>query len=280
MKTQTSTRLSALAVHSFPKEKLAEMLMADPEPANQGKSVSSSPTLIDTSRCIEVLGAAEDYPGTSSNSVVEPVMDDRARATAILRKMREEGLLVKTEANLVLLQQNKEEASSGTVGLVAARVAGRRMESAKISVSGSSHLEDDQLLTSGPMSSISSSLPGGVPLPRLNDKPKTRPPALGAGERSAQMSTSASPETPASRSEYQCMLLSGPKDLHAFGMGAAGLVGAPLDPESPQLVEYEMVRQPPKATLTSAQPPGTVIHAENVMISAAVLNTNNALGLD
>jgi hypothetical protein len=310
LKTRTSTRPTAVAVHSFPKEKLAEMIMTDLEQAKQGQSLSSSLALIDTSRCIEVLGA--DYPG-ASNSVVEPVMDDRARATAILRKMREEGLLVKTEANLVLLQQNKEEASSGTVGLVASREAGRRMESAETSVSSSTFLEDDQLSTSGSVSSIRNSLPGGVPMPRLNDKPKSAPPPLGAWESSAQMSTSVSLETPASGSECQSMLLSGPKDSHVFGMGD---VGAPIDPESPHLVENEMVRQTPKPTMTSAQSPGTVIydggkgcllrnvkgtfigmsesrkditivaetpgtviHEENA-ISAAVINTNNTLGLD
>jgi hypothetical protein len=241
VKTQTSTRPTAVAVNNFPKEKLAEMLMADPEPANQGQSVSSSKDLIDASGYIEVLGAAEDHPG-ASNSVVEPVMDDRARAVAIIRKMREEGLLVKTEANLILLQ-DKEETLSSMVGLVASRVAGQRMECAEPSVSGGSRLEDEQLSTSRSMSSTSSSLPGAVPMPLLNDKPKARPPPLGAWESSAQSSASGSPEAPASRSEYQS-LLTGPKDSHVFGMDfsgvaqwAAEVVGAPLDPASPHLFD-------------------------------------------
>jgi hypothetical protein len=258
VKTQTSTRPTAVAVNNFPKEKLAEMLMADPEPANQGQSVSSSKDLIDTSRYIEVLGAAENHPG-ASNSGVEPGMDDRAHAVAILRKMRDEGLLVKTEANLILLQ-DKEETSSGTTGRVGSRVAGRWMECAKTSVSGGSHLEDDQLSTSRSMSSTSSSLPGAVPMPLLNDKPKARPPPLGAWESSAQSSASGSPETPASRIEYQSMLLTGPKDSHVFGMGfsgvaqwAAEVAWAPVDPASPHLFDRG---------LTTPMPPSPIAQSE------------------
>jgi hypothetical protein len=208
-----------VAVQHFPKDKLNEMLMADPESASQGQSASSLPDSTDTSRWIEVLSAGEDHPGTS-------ISDDRARAAAILRKMREEGSLLKAHCDAqLLLLQNKEEASSSTIGHVASRVAGGRMEDATCS-----------------------SLPGGVPTPRpndsMNDKPNARPPPLSVWESSAQRSTSASPETPASRSEYQSMLLSGPKDSHAFGLGfnrvaqwAAEAVGAPLDPASPHLVD-------------------------------------------
>jgi len=213
--TQTSTRPTAMAVHTFPKDKLADMLMEESETE---LNISAKPTLIDTSDCFEILPAEQDVP-MASNSGQDQKMDDRARAREALRKLREDGLLVKTEANLVLLQQGKEEATSGTVGLVASRVAGRRMEASEPAAgrrmeasdppaSPSTCGEDDQLSFRSE-SSATCSLPGVVALPKLHNTAKMRPPPLGAWTDSAKTLDSASPAS----------------------------VRAPVEPASPTLVD-------------------------------------------
>jgi hypothetical protein len=205
-----------MAVHTFPKDKLADMLMEESETE---LNISAKPTLIDTSDCFEILPAEQDGP-MASNSGQDQKMDDRARAREALRHMREAGLLVKIEADRVLLQQGKEEATSCTVGLVAARVAGRRMEASEPPAadrqmeasnpraSPSSRDEDDQLSFRSE-SSATYSLPGVVGLPKLHNTAKMRPPPLDAWAGSAKTLNSASPAS----------------------------VRAPVEPASPTLVD-------------------------------------------
>jgi len=221
------------------------------------------------------ISAVGDRSAACRQSVTELAPpNDRMEATALIAKMREQGLLPSTSAKLVILQPEVQETQSFAIGQVSARLASHRLNTNDHPTSSvpqpsmmavamepgaavriTSVVEDSVAGAASTLYGATDILLPGVP---PSDDTHCSPP-LDAG-----MQGRGDPSLPtritAKSARNESNLLAGPQSLQTAAFGSLGQAtgqwaiasskAAPLEPESPHLDDRE-----PTTPLSDEQPP-------------------------